>query len=134
MRSWTRGEGAACMCGIFKSLDAARACVERSARAQRFHVLAVCREPGDDFAPDRVVGYRFAGFDLIDETETSALTNCGGFEGAFEPSELTSLGLVADLARAREIQEALPRLYPAEGHAYCALWAVWVPLAAGGRS
>ena len=66
------------------------------------------------------------GFELIEEaTSISALTNCGGFEGAFVPRDLTECGLVYTASRAYEIRQTLLALYPNDPHADCVVWAVW---------
>jgi hypothetical protein len=71
--------------------------------------------------------FEFVGFDLIElETQTSALTNCGGFVGAFSPHDLSSKGLISEYGRAVEIQRELRRLYPEEHHANCELWAIFM--------
>ena len=76
------------------------------------------------------MGYRFAGFDLVDEvTMISALTNCGGFEGAFESSDLSEIGLIEDISRAYEIRGELLARHPEERHACCTVWAIWEPTA-----
>lgn len=71
---------------------------------------------------------RFAlrGYDLVEkETGISALTNCGGFDQAFQASDLSEDGLIADYALSREVQRRLSRHYPDQHHANCELWAVW---------
>jgi hypothetical protein len=93
----------------------------------RIQLLALAREPVEHEVPTlNVPGFRFMGFDLMDEqTAISALTNCGGFDGAFEASDLTPKGLVSTASRAYEIRAALAELYPEESHAVCAVWAIW---------
>jgi len=56
--------------------------------------------------------FDFCGFDLIDEFEISALTNCGGFDNAFTYKDLNSLGLIANYELARKIQADLKNKYP----------------------
>ena len=95
--------------------------------ARLHQVLALAREP----AEEQLVGvelpdFRFMGFELIEEsTSISALTNCGGFEGAFVPKDLSKSGLIFTASRAYEIRRELLALYPDEPHADCAVWAVW---------
>ncbi len=93
----------------------------------QINVLAVIEEPKfdymDEFDDPR---FEFEGFDLIDvESNISAIANCGGFEGAFVNEDLSEVGLIADLARATEIRQRLPELYPDHGHQYCHIWAIW---------
>lgn len=94
---------------------------------QAAHVLAVAHEPADDprwaFTDAQFV---FLGYDLIEEaTGISALTNCGGFDQAFTPTDLSDVGLLRDFAAARAVQARLRHAYPDEPHADCDLWAIW---------
>lgn len=94
--------------------------------AEQHQFLAVAREvSGSDVEAVRLTGFRFMGFELIDETSTSALTNCGGFQEAFENSELSAYGLIELAGRAYAIRETLANLYPEEHHAQCTVWAIW---------
>lgn len=90
-------------------------------------LLCVVREPGSTPVLDRSLAeFQFCGFDLVElESQTSALTNCGGFEGAFEPDDLSSKGLILDHDRAIEVQRDLRRLFPDELHANCDVWAIF---------
>ncbi len=94
---------------------------------ERLQLLALAREPDEkDVLTATLPGFALKGFDLIEEaTAISALTNCGGFAGAFEAADLVPTGLVATCSRADEIRQALATLYPEESHADCAVWAVW---------
>lgn len=90
-------------------------------------VLALMQNPTEDevrsFDDAR---FAFRGFDLVElQTGISALVNCGGFDRAFAPTELSDCGLLADHARALAVQERLRAEYPDEHHADCDLWAVW---------
>jgi hypothetical protein len=92
----------------------------------RLQLLALQREPSVDDMQLVLPGYDFMGLDLIDEaTSISALTNCGGFEGAFSNDELNVHGLVAGHHRALQIRSRLLELYPEEPHADCVVWAIW---------
>ncbi len=91
-------------------------------------VLAAVREATEpEIASARLPDFVFKGCELIDDTETSSLTNCrGGFPLAFLPADLNECGLVSSPARAYEIRDALKRhYYPVEGHANCTVWAIW---------
>jgi hypothetical protein len=109
---------------FFRSLDYLRS---RVAGDGRLNLLAVFQNPAPaDVAAMKVPDFAFAGFDLVDvHGDISALTNCGGFEGVFLNAELSELGLLADLSRARQVQASLRVKYPEESHAQCHVWAIW---------
>ena len=69
-------------------------------------VLALIEEPSvDDVESFRDPRFAFCGFDLIDAWGgISALTNCGGFDRAFLPTELS---ILLDHSRARAVQQLL---------------------------
>lgn len=71
-------------------------------------------------------GHTLLGFDLLEAGwGVSALTDCGGFPGAFENQEISESGLILTLERAEEIRRDLLHLYPEEPHADCDVWAVY---------
>lgn len=90
-------------------------------------ILAVLKEPTvEPFAHFEDEQFDFCGYELIeDETRTSALTNCGGFPESFNNAELSDLGLLTKLDRAKTIQKLLKTNNPEEPHADCSLWAIW---------
>ena len=67
------------------------------------NILALLQNPtAADLTGVTLAGFDFAGFDVVDVYgDVSALTNCGGFNGVFENAELSELGLLTDLSRAR---------------------------------
>jgi hypothetical protein len=91
------------------------------------NVLALLEEPSADaVASFRDARFEFCGFDLIEEQGSiSALTNCGGFDRAFEPSNLSECGLLVDHAKAVAVRQRLRAEYPEEPHAQCCIWAIW---------
>jgi len=107
---------------FFRDLDYL---LKRVAEVKPVTILATVRNPSEEcrdaFSDPR---FEFRGYDLIG-TGMSALMNCGGFPLAFRNDELSSSGLIATLARAREIQKALSENYPDEHHADCDVWALW---------
>jgi hypothetical protein len=109
---------------FFRSLDYLRS---RVAGDDRLNILAVLQNPTpSDLAETSLPGFAFAGFDLVDvHGDISALTNCGGFDRVFLNAELSDLGLLTDLSRAREVQTSLRLEYPGESHAECHVWAIW---------
>ncbi len=90
-------------------------------------VLALIEEPSAGaVAAFRDPRFAFCGFDLIEEGGgISALTNCGGFDRAFLPTELSECGLLLDHARAVAVRQLLKTEYPDEPHASCRIWAIW---------
>ncbi|MFN7914705.1 MAG: hypothetical protein U0Q55_05150 [Vicinamibacterales bacterium] len=87
------------------------------------NLLCVYRNPEREPSPPG--GFELLGYDLMDvQGSASALTNCGGFPDVFEPSELTPLGLLPWLPRARAVQDALRQRYPDEPQADCHVWAI----------
>jgi hypothetical protein len=99
----------------------------RVSGAGRLNLLAALQNPTHpDLAAMTVPGFAFAGFDIVDiHGDISALTNCGGFDGVFQNAELSELGLLSDLSRARQVQADLRVQYPNEPHAQCHVWAIW---------
>jgi hypothetical protein len=110
----------------FTDLDYLRS---RVAGRPSVNMLAVLREPSLDdvrsFADDRFV---FQGYDLVEKPGLggiSAISNCGGFNLAFGPADVSPVGLLDDYEFARGVQQRLLQHYPDEHHAWCYLWAVW---------
>jgi hypothetical protein len=101
--------------------------IRRTAAVSRKNVLGLYKNPdGHIDSPPGSGAFAFVGYDLIeDDTQTSALTNCGGFPGTFSNSELNEYGLVTDFSRAFEIRRLLPQNNPTEPHAKCELYAIW---------
>ena len=100
----------------------------RLAGCSAHHVLAVIREPTEQ-AIQTVTDERFVfqGYDLIERPGRgiSALTNCGGFDLAFKPTDISAVGLFDEYKFARSVQQRLLEHYPDEAHADCSLWAIW---------
>jgi len=73
-----------------------------------------------------VAGFDFCGYDLVDESEISAITNCGRlFEKTITCNDLNSFGLISNLSSARKIQVNLKANHPDEDHAGCLLFGIW---------
>jgi hypothetical protein len=93
---------------------------------QEKNILCVFRNPESMPSPPDPRQWNFVGYDLVDiHGGISALNNCGGFPRAFSNSELSPLGLLSSLDRAREVQRELREEYPEEHHANCHLWALY---------
>jgi hypothetical protein len=109
---------------LFHDLDHV---LRRVVGEERATVLALAQNPTaadlGSFADRRFV---FRGFDLVElQTGISALVNCGGFDKAFAPADLSECGLLPDHAGANNVQKRLRAEYPDEPHANCDMWAVW---------
>jgi hypothetical protein len=91
------------------------------------NVLALIEEPSaTDVASFRDSRFVFCGFDLLDKHGgISSLINCGGFDRAFQPGELSGCGLLEDHARAIAVQRLMRSEYPDKPHARCRVWAIW---------
>ncbi len=94
---------------------------------QTVNVLALIEEPSTDAVESfRDPRFDFCGFDLVEEQGgISALVNCGGFEKAFQPGDLSDCGLLVDYAKAVTVRQLLRTEYPDEPHARCCIWAIW---------
>lgn len=113
----------------FRHLDYLLARTASSANRQ---VLAGWRQPPADLGDDGIAAalddprFDFQGFELLDvHGDISALTNCTGFEDAFDDSELNGAGLIGTVARAYAVQAALKITYAGHGHEDTHVWAVW---------
>jgi len=90
-------------------------------------ILCVYRNPeSPPLLPAELGGFSLLGYDLLDEgAGVSALSNCGGWPGILDNSELSSKGLIASHAQALQVQELLARRHPQEPHAQCDVWAIF---------
>jgi len=109
---------------IFSNLDWV---LQRTRNVKDKEILAVLKEPSEECKDISIhQGFYFCGYDLVeDDTKISALTNCGGFDKAFLPSDLSRHGLIKDFIEAKKVQLLLREKYPEDDHAYCSLWAIW---------
>ena len=92
----------------------------------RKNILGVYRNPENHSIPAPAENFEFVGYDLIEEqTQISALTNCGGFPDVFRNDELNCFGLIADFNRAADVRRLLTERHPEEHHAQCEMYAIW---------
>ena len=93
----------------------------------RRNILGLYRNPEIHITDAPAAGnFEFMGYDLIDEqTQISALTNCGGFSDVFSNDELNSCGLIEKHDRALRIKRLLAEKHPEEAHAQCEMYAIW---------
>jgi hypothetical protein len=101
--------------------------LRRVAEVRRKNVLGLYRNPANHIqAPPASGNFAFIGYDLIEEqTQISALNNCGGFPESFSNSELNQFGIISNFDRAAKVRVALAENNPNECHAHCELYAIW---------
>ena len=86
----------------------------------------VVLEPDQECIKIDVDGFEFVGYDLLDKGfYMSALTNCGGFDETFLPTDLNDKGLIDGLEKAYDIKKRLLENNPYEYHADTNVIAVW---------
>ncbi|MCD9855073.1 hypothetical protein LUD75_10165 [Epilithonimonas sp. JDS] len=99
---------------------------KRLIRLENYNLLAVVVEPKEKCESINLIDYEFIGYDLLDQDfAISALTNCGGFDETFLPSELNKKGLIDNYEKAFYIKEQLLINNPDEHHADTNVIAVW---------
>ncbi|WP_131538946.1 hypothetical protein [Pedobacter nototheniae] len=100
--------------------------LKRSDTKGKFHLLKVIVEPELDCKDIPSEDYEFIGYELLDQYfNISALTNCGGFDETFSPSDLNKFGLITDYSKAYHIKKCLLENNPNEEHADTNVIAVW---------
>lgn len=94
---------------------------------RRRNILGLYRNPEAHLTVPPAAGdFHFLGYDLVEEqTQISALTNCGGFPDVFRNEELNRFGLIESFDRAAEIRRLLAQRHPEESHAQCEMYAIW---------
>jgi hypothetical protein len=109
--------------GLFNSLNYV---VEKVKGKERFNLLTVVKEPDHKCEEIEIPDFEFVGYELLDKDySTSALSNCGGFDETFQPSDLNQYGLINTFEMAYNIRERLFANNPDEHHADCYVLAVW---------
>jgi len=101
--------------------------LKRVSGTPRRNILGLYRNAEIHIAePPAGKDFRFMGYDMIeDQTQISALTNCGGFPGVFTNDELNCNGLFSEFERASEVRKLLAEKHPEEAHAHCEMYAIW---------
>ena len=93
---------------------------------EKFNLLTVALEPDQDCKEIKIDDYEFVGYDLVDQWyDISALTNCGGFDNTFLPTDLNDKGLIDDFEKAYDIKRRLLENNPEEFHADTNVVAIW---------
>jgi hypothetical protein len=109
--------------GFFTSLDYV---LLKMKPRKRFNLLTVVIEPPEDCKILTLDDFEFVGYDLLDqEYGNSALTNCGGFDETFLPSDLNHFGLIDDFGKAYDVKCRLLKNNPHEHHAHTNVIAIW---------
>ena len=109
--------------GFFTSMDYV---LKKIKPIDRFNLLAVVIEPPQDCKFITIEDFEFVGYDLIDKDYSiSALTNCGGFDETFLPSDLNIFGLLDDYYKAFDTKNRLLENNPDEHHADTNVIAIW---------
>ncbi|WP_235831867.1 hypothetical protein [Paenimyroides viscosum] len=115
--------------GFYNNIDYV---ISKSSKKEKFNLLAVLVEPEYECSYIILEEYEFIGYDLLDQDfSISALTNCGGFDETFLPSELNNKGLLNSLDKSKDIQKRLFENNPEEHHADTNVIAVWRHLKIG---
>lgn len=109
--------------GLFNSLDYVTEKVKDKAR---FNLLTVVKEPTEKCEEIRISNFEFVGYELLDKDySTSALSNCGGHDETFKPTDLNHYGLIATFDKAYDIRDRLLKNNPMEHHADCYVFGLW---------
>jgi hypothetical protein len=100
---------------------------QRIQNIPRRSILGLYRNPETHIAEAPSSGnFGFVGYDMIEEqTQISAITNCGGFPDVFRNDELNRFGLIDCFDRACEVRRLLAERHPEEPHAHCEIYALW---------
>ena len=118
--------------GFFTSLDYV---LRKMQPRERFNLLGIVIEPAQDCKNVELKDFDFLGYDLLDrEYGNSVLTNCGGFDETFLPSELNQFGLIDDFHKAYDIKRRLLENNPGEHHADTNVIAIWLHKTIGRRN
>ena len=109
--------------GFFTTLDYV---FKRLKAKDRFNLLEVVIEPDEDCKHIDIDAYDFMGYDLLDQDfAISALSNCGGFDETFLPTDLNDKGLIDEFVKAYDVKQRLLENNPDEHHADTNVIAIW---------
>jgi len=109
--------------GFYKSRDYVLSKIDTNSK---FNLIMAVKEPEAECSQMKIDDYDFIGYELLDEDYgISALSNCGGFDETFLPSELNQFGLISNRDNAFDIRKRLLENNPDEHHADCNVLAVW---------
>jgi hypothetical protein len=109
--------------GFFKSQEYV---LRKCKNYYNFNLLTVVISPSQDCKYIQVDDYEFMGYELLDhEFGVSVLTNCGGFDETFLPTDLNNYGLIDEYLAAYDIRKRLLENNPEEPHTKTNVIAVW---------
>jgi hypothetical protein len=109
--------------GLFSSLNYV---IKKVKDKGRFNLLTVVKEPTEKCEEIKIPDFEFVGYELLDQDySTSALSNCGGFDETFKPTDLNQFGLIDTFDKAYDIRDRLFKNNPEEHHADCNVLAIW---------
>lgn len=109
--------------GFYSSLDYV---LQKMQPKERLNLLAVVINPAENCSFVPLDNFEFLGYDLLDQEYThSALSNCGGFDETFLPSDLNQFGLISGFEKAYDVQRRLLENNPDEHHADTNVIAIW---------
>lgn len=109
--------------GFYRTMDYV---LKKIKPAPRFNLLALVFQPRTDCSLVQLDDFDFLGYDLLDRYyDTSALSNCGGFDETFLPADLNNVGLIDDYDKAYSIRRNLLKNNPMEEHADTNVIAIW---------
>lgn len=107
----------------FRTLDYA---LQNTKDKLRFNLLMVVIEPETDCSLIPIKDFDYLGYDLLDQYyDTSALSNCGGFDETFLPSDLNHFGLIDAYEKAYSIKKGLRENNLQEEHADTNVITIW---------
>jgi hypothetical protein len=109
--------------GLFNSLEYV---IKKIKDKTKFNLLTVVKEPNEKCENLKIPDFEFVGYELLDKDySTSALSNCGGFDETFLPSDLNHFGLIDTFEKAYDIRDRLFKNNPMEHHADCYVFGLW---------
>lgn len=109
--------------GFFTTLEFV---FKRMRPKDKFNLLMGVIEPEQDCKDLKIDDYDFVGYELLDQDfNVSALTNCGGYDETFFPTDINNKGLIDEYSKAYDIKKRLLENNPNEYHADTNVIAVW---------
>jgi len=110
--------------GVFKNLEAVK---EYAMDKSDYNTLALLKNPQEPCKDIQLDSYKFIGYSLLEYSYwICPLINSGNVELLpFNAEDLTSLGLVENYSRIKEIRQSLIESDTTSDKYDCNLWAIW---------